>query len=268
MNHPDALPRLADYFDGTLPPKLHREIEAHLAECAACREELSSLGALLDTVATMAGKQIEPPRDLWPGISSRISGPNERSKRADRRPEPEGRPPNHLRVPDELSRPGRTGSASHVSTGGRIPWFWITGAAGLAVAAVLVVFVMRGANGRFPWGDGAIWGRPASDAPATFPADSTSRAMNGEIAMLEAQVRSTRSQIQSTRGAGQTDSTTAVSAWRTFEQGLDILDLAIRDSREALQRDPRNPILQKSLLATYQKQLELIRWANRIARHV
>jgi anti-sigma factor RsiW len=37
--HPEIL--LAEYADGTLTPEAEAEVEAHLAECAACREELA-----------------------------------------------------------------------------------------------------------------------------------------------------------------------------------------------------------------------------------
>ena len=84
MNHADALNRLEEYFDGTLSPAAHREIEAHLAGCESCRDELSSLGALLDTVAELREKRTEPPRDLWPDIATRIAmGPRSEAGRED-----------------------------------------------------------------------------------------------------------------------------------------------------------------------------------------
>ena len=54
--HPEIL--LAEYADGTLTPEAEAEVEAHLAECATCREELAlatearaALGALPEVPA-------------------------------------------------------------------------------------------------------------------------------------------------------------------------------------------------------------------------
>jgi anti-sigma factor RsiW len=43
MSHPDEL--LADYVDGTLPAAQRADVEAHLASCARCREEVSLASA-------------------------------------------------------------------------------------------------------------------------------------------------------------------------------------------------------------------------------
>ena len=40
-------PRLDDYLDRTLPPDAAREVEAHLATCASCRQEVEALRAIL-----------------------------------------------------------------------------------------------------------------------------------------------------------------------------------------------------------------------------
>ena len=90
--------------------------------------------------------------------------------------------------------------------------------------------------------------------------------MTRELAMLEQQVQASRSSVSPAPVSGSTDTTAVPPSRRAFDQGLDLLDQAIRDSRAALQNDPNNPFLQKSLLAAYQKQLELIRWANRVVR--
>jgi hypothetical protein len=272
MNHADALAHLEEYFDGTLPPEVHREIEAHLAGCARCRDELSSLGALLDTVAAMRVKQIEPSRDLWPEIAAEIAR------------DPRG----GARRGGDPARRGDRGFA----TGGwnpfrgapgdrRVPWPWLAGAVGLAAAALLLVAVLGRKDGRFPLPAGAGGAGREQGAPASSPtasADGANGDMTRELAMLGAQVESSRQSVRPPGGTGATDTaadttagatagtTAGTPSWRLFDQGLAVLDQAIKDSRAALERDPNNPVLQKSLLAAYQKQLELIRWANRVVR--
>ena len=284
MNHAIALTHLDGYFDGTLPSDVHREIEAHLADCQRCRDELSSLGALLDTVAEMRGKQVEPSRDLWPEIAAQIAcGPRGGAQ-------PSG-------------GPGRRGDRGFAAGGWsplrgaigdrRKPWPWLAGAVGLAAVALLLFAVLGGKDGRLrlAGGAGGTEGEPGTTvSSATMSAAGANGIMTRELAMLGAQVQSSRQSVRQAGGTRTTDvttdtatdtgtetltdikadigaDTTAVTpSWRLFDQGLAVLDQAIKDSRAALERDPNNPILRKSLLAAYQKQLELIRWANRVVR--
>jgi hypothetical protein len=228
MNHADAQARLEEYFDGPLPPEAHREIEAHLIDCTCCRDDLSSLGALLDTVAELQERRVDPPRDLWPEIAARIAvGPRGEAEQA-------GVP---ARRGARSAEAGGWGLFRAFGGGRRIPWPWLAAATGLAVVAVVALFLL-------PRGD----------------------TMARELAALDAQVKSSRQDVRPAGSAGIADSTAAVRSWRVFDQSLGVLDRAIKDSRAALARDPGNPILQRSLLAAYQKQLELIRWANRVVR--
>jgi hypothetical protein len=287
MNHANALAHLEEYFDGTLSPDVHRELESHLAGCTRCRDELSSLGALLDTVAEMRGKQVEPSRDLWPAIAAEIArGPQNEVQRG-------GGP---VRRGDGGFATGGWNRLRSAGGDRRAPWPWMAGAVGLAAAALLLVAVLGGKGGRLwlPGGAGGAGGtggeRGASASPATMSADGAGENMARELAMLGAQVESSRQSVRPVGRASLTGTTTGTTtdtatgtatgtatdtttdtaavtpSWRLFDQGLAVLDQAIKDSRAALERDPGNPVLQKSLLAAYQKQLELIRWANRVVR--
>ena len=62
--------RLSEYVDGELPADERVALERHLAECAACREIASELRQVRE-LAGMAA-DVQPPRDLWPGIQQRI----------------------------------------------------------------------------------------------------------------------------------------------------------------------------------------------------
>jgi anti-sigma factor RsiW len=60
-----------DYVDGRLPEEERRDVDRHLAGCAACREAAGKLRMLLDRTAALP-RRIEPPRDLLPGIREAI----------------------------------------------------------------------------------------------------------------------------------------------------------------------------------------------------
>jgi anti-sigma factor RsiW len=63
--------RLDDWLDGALAPDEAALVEAHLAGCAACRDEERKLRQLLARATTLP-RQLTPPRDLWPGIERQI----------------------------------------------------------------------------------------------------------------------------------------------------------------------------------------------------
>lgn len=66
--------QLDDLIDGEATVGAARRIEAHLADCADCREELDGLRALRAATDELPA-EVEPERDLWPGIESRIREP-------------------------------------------------------------------------------------------------------------------------------------------------------------------------------------------------
>jgi hypothetical protein len=63
--------RLDDWVDGTLEVAEGREVEAHLASCASCRESERRLRRLLAHAAALP-RSVSPSRDLWPDLAQRI----------------------------------------------------------------------------------------------------------------------------------------------------------------------------------------------------
>ena len=63
--------RLDGWVDDALPEAEKREVEAHLATCAGCREQERRLRQLL-THASALPRSVSPRHDLWPGIAERI----------------------------------------------------------------------------------------------------------------------------------------------------------------------------------------------------
>ncbi len=62
---------LHGYAEGALDAAARRAAEAHLAACAACRNDAAALGALVAGARALP-RAIEPERDLWEGIEERI----------------------------------------------------------------------------------------------------------------------------------------------------------------------------------------------------
>ena len=63
--------RLSEYLDGELSPADRAAVDAHLAQCAACRSTLDDLRRVVARAAAV--EDMPPDRDLWPGVAARIS---------------------------------------------------------------------------------------------------------------------------------------------------------------------------------------------------
>jgi hypothetical protein len=71
MTGPHMDVKLNEYVDGTLAARDRASVEAHLGECAGCRGAVAELRALVTGAAALP-KTIEPSRDLWATIETRI----------------------------------------------------------------------------------------------------------------------------------------------------------------------------------------------------
>ncbi len=71
MSHAHIETLLNDYLDEALTPERVQYVEAHLQVCTECRSELEALRALLSSASALPAS-IEPSRDLWPDIDSRV----------------------------------------------------------------------------------------------------------------------------------------------------------------------------------------------------
>ena len=71
MTGPHMETKLNEYVDGTLAAHDRASVEAHLVDCAACRAVVAELRSLFAATASLP-KSIEPGRDLWAGVETRI----------------------------------------------------------------------------------------------------------------------------------------------------------------------------------------------------
>jgi len=72
MNCDAARDLIDPFLAGTLDAAGRRDLEEHLATCPACRETLEDATALRPATAALP-RSIDPPHDLWPAITRRLS---------------------------------------------------------------------------------------------------------------------------------------------------------------------------------------------------
>ena len=237
--------RLAAYMEGDLSPAEQAAAEEHLADCAPCAEVLAELRAIASEAATMPA--LEPSRDLWSGIESRIATP--------------------------VTQFG--GAPAAVKRAPRRQWQYAIAAAALiaASAGTTYLIVARQSGPASPvvtvakqppvlHNDSASAPAPGTTAtprvtPLPVPPSnvqlasrkkdmSAARVYDLEISLLDSMVRTRRESL---------DPKTVT----IIEQNLRIIDKAIMESRAALARDPKSPLLSNQLDNVLGSKVELLR---------
>ena len=232
---------LSDYLEGTLDPATRAALESHTARCDRCRALLADVSAI--TTAAAALPDLEPTRDLWPGIVDRIAAPVVTLPVAGRR------------APDR----------SFVR-----PWYLapapLAAAAAVLIAATATVTFLAthtgsgvpntvASNTTNTPAVQAVDSLPAIPAPAPRVKNVSGTKPNAvpvqqiyatEIAELDSIVRERRSQLDT--------GTVAV-----IEKNLRIIDQAIEQSRAALARDPNSGFLHNQLNDALNQKIALLR---------
>ena len=70
MDCSDIKALLSEYIDGTLDPETQDRVDQHVASCAECREELTSLRALVQELGTL--EPVQPPEDFLVQVHDRL----------------------------------------------------------------------------------------------------------------------------------------------------------------------------------------------------
>jgi hypothetical protein len=219
MNCQELDLRLDDWLDGALTGDAAREVESHLAGCAACRERERELRQLLAHAAALP-RSLAPARDLWPGIAERIGG-------------------------------------------GWLGW----GARGfqplaLAAAAVVVLGLAALVLTRLaPERVRTVTMPAASPSAATFVAGGS--AADPVLAQAEREyedaAKALLEALQRHRGLLPAEDLARV------ESNLQVIDRALAEVREALVKDPKSPELNRMLVATHRKKVEVLRRVVRLS---
>lgn len=77
MNCEAVRQQLGEYSDGEVPVDLRREMEAHVATCSGCANELESIRAVAARFAMADGPGV--PAELWSAIERRLENPRQKS---------------------------------------------------------------------------------------------------------------------------------------------------------------------------------------------
>jgi len=239
--------RLAAYLEGELAPDERTAAERHLAECASCAEVLAELRAIAAEAATMP--LLVPSRDLWAEIESRIS------------------------TPVTLL----AGTPAGVRRATRRQWQFALAAAALIAATAGTTYLVATHRGgtaapvinvatRTPQQQAESTTAPATGAataPQVTPAPvspskisqvssrpkrdvSAARVYDHEISLLDSLVHTRRESLD--------PKTVAI-----IEKNLEIIDKAIIESRAALAKDPKSPLLSNQLDNVLGSKVELLR---------
>lgn len=227
--------QLNDYVDDALTGAERDAVEAHLAECAACRSEEAALRSLLREAAALPAG-IAPQRDLWPGIARRIEAAHtvdlaaERARREARRLTPVG----------ALWAMRYSLAAAAILL--------------IALTSVLTTLVVTRAPQQ-------VAATPGVEQPATELGGAIVLAAYGS-----AEQEYTAAVDELVTLLEQRRDRLAPETIRVLEENLAIIDAAIRASREALEADPWNPELGRLINAAYEKKMRVLRQALRLTR--
>ena len=242
-HHLEWTERFSDYLADELTEAERAEVEMHLAGCGACREVLAELGVV--AARARALPDLEPPRDLWPGISSAIGGPVRAVARRD--------DPSVLELP--TARTGGSAASTENGISDRIAVRrsrLAAAAAALVAVSVGTTWWVAGARSRDTEvaspGGAPMAGPVRAAAAGTPPADLAS-----ELATLEEVLDVARNAL---------DPNTVL----VLERNLSVIEQAIADSRQALAMDPGNAFLTEHLERMYRRKLVYLQDVVRVVQ--
>jgi len=232
--HPNE-ERLNDYADGSIDPDGRADLERHLASCAACRQTVDDLRAVLRATGTLELR--EPPVRAW----SRI----ERAIRLDQREGGRGVHPSGTDGGD--ARPNRSRSVAHGSV---VPWApWLAAVAALIVASFVGV---RYAPDR--GGDRTAGSPPA--AGAAIAGGGAAQSVESELREAEAHYENAIKGLEQIANAEQNALDPRTAA--TLQKNLAVIDQAISESRAAMRSQPSSEPAQQSLIESFKAKIGLL----------
>lgn len=236
--HTEWTDRLSDFLDGELERSEHARTEAHLERCGDCRRVLAELREVKERAAELG--PLAPSRDLWGGIAATIEAPAVADQ-------PTGARVIELPTAERRDRQveGTRQPRRFSLTSGQLA------AASIALIAMSSLVTWAARSG--PAVDGAP--TVSSDVPGLTPVARVAEPpadLADELARLERTLLDTR---------GSLDAHTA----RVLERNLAIIEQAIADSQRALVQDPENDFLVEHRERMFERKLEYLRDAARVA---
>jgi anti-sigma factor RsiW len=223
--------RLSDYRDGDLTAAERAACEAHLAGCADCRETLADIEAVIGMAR--GASEVMPQRDLWPEVLTRIQSGSANAE-----------------AHNVVSFPKRRQITF------TLPQLALAASLLIAVSSA-VAYVAAGRSAATPplayeTPILAVAELAAAPAVEATPANFADAQFDQAVADLERTLVEQRDQL---------DPRTIV----IIERNLRTIDEAIRQAREALDKDPSNTFLNSHLAEARKRKIELLRRATSIA---
>jgi anti-sigma factor RsiW len=222
--------RLSDYLDGGLDTDETKALEAHLAECEACRTVLAELEAVVLVASELPDR--EPASDLWPGILGRI------------REAPDATSADALTLRPRIVPATRRFSFS-------VPQLLAAAVATMMISGTAVWMTMRTREAAAPT---TVAVEPAARPDVSLGSESAVLVSNVEKEYGQA-IRELQREFAARRD--QLDPETV----KVVEQSLRVIDDAIAEARAAVARDPANGYLYRHLDDTMMKKVDLLRRA-------
>ncbi len=249
MNCEHYTEAIGDLVDGTLDQERRGGLEAHLAECDACRALVADLRAIRATASALPVHR--PPDRVWARLSAQL--PTGTGEPADAR---------HVE-PAEVGRLARERRAR--------TWFptvlashWrlaFGGALTLALATVLLVVALprlrpESRQAAAPARRSAPAPAPASTG-AVHPSDADLvQSVESELQLAEQHYEKAIAGLEQMAKAGEGTLDPQLAA--TLRRNLTVIDQAIEDSRVALQSQPTNEMAQESLFEAFRRKVGLL----------
>ncbi len=213
---------IGDLVDGARMDEARRvEVEAHLRECASCRD----LKADLQRIRTAAGElpMAPVPRRVWTTVSARLSAEGARESR-------------------------RPGLLQFLVGNWRLRLAW-----GGALALVVVLFLVV-----LPRLSPAP--QQAAKAPAGPPVHANDaelvQSVESELQLAEQHYEKAIAGLEQIAKAGEGTLDPQIAA--TLQKNLGVVDQAIHDSRMALQAQPANEVAQESLFEAFRRKVSVL----------
>ena len=205
-------------IDGSLNPIRAAELEQHLERCDSCRALADDLKRIRDLADTLGDP--EPPDHVW------------------------------LQIAGRLRQQGRVHDQPATTATGRHQYVW------LAIAATLVLAV----------GASLVLLMPQFSSPSGAPAASTPQGNAGPAATVQSGVEDlmkAEQLLQSgvaklEQGIGSDGQGLPADVAQTLKTNLKILDQAIAESTDAVQKEPGNVAARNSLFDALQRKISLL----------
>jgi hypothetical protein len=235
--------RLAAYIEGDLAPDEQARAEQHLGECESCAEALVELRAIAGEAAQLP--LLSPSRDLWAGIEARISTPITHL----------GNAPARVRRMPQRQWQYAIAAAALIAVGAGATYL-LAVRPGATAAPTMNVATQVPARGPDSLRTPPI--APTQAAPVSPTAGtatnvslrkkemSATRVYDHEIMLLDSLVRTRRESL---------DPKTV----QIIALNLKIINKAIAESRAALAKDPKSPLLTNQLDNVLGSKVELLR---------